>query len=152
MGMITHPPDAPSDPDPLLSLIRQRANRRLIVLALSDERDMWEARELATGRRALREGLADGWRDGFAAGYQQAEIDMAADWARLTEPVAHPGRAAQRRIQAALAGERRDAVEHERRFVARAWNTHRRDRTLVQRSATRLYPPPNNPHSGRSAS
>jgi hypothetical protein len=83
-------------------------------------------------------GLADGIREGWA----QSEADLAASWRAVTEPVAHPERGAARRIQAARAGERRDQAEHERAFVARAYNTAGRDRTDVQRATVRLYPPP----------
>lgn len=87
---------------------------------------------------AYEGGRADGWQEG----YRQAEAAEAAAWRALTEPIAHPERAASRRLNAALAGEHRDQAEHERSFVARAYNTPEPDRTQVQRATVRLYPPP----------
>jgi hypothetical protein len=108
------------------------------LLAESDRHDMWLRRLLDAERR----GYARGHEAGFAAGWAASEADLAASWHALTEPVAHPERVTGRRIQAALAGERRDAAEHERAFVARAYNTAPQDRTAVQRAAALVYPPP----------
>lgn len=90
---------------------------------------------------AYRGGRADGWRDGYC----QAEADMAALWRAVTEPIVHPERRAAQRLQAAVAGERRDQAEHERAFVARAYNTAARERTDTQRATVLLYPPPETP-------
>jgi hypothetical protein len=107
-------------------------------LAESDRTDMWERRILAAGRRGYDYGLADG----YAKGWSAAEADMAASWRAATEPIAHPGRGADRRIQAAIAGERRGQAEHERAFVARAYNTRADQRTDAQQAAVFVYPPP----------
>lgn len=89
------------------------------------------------------------WRDGFIAGtlhgrtlgYAEAEADMAASWREIAEPIAHPERYEAQRIRAAIAGERRDAAEHERAFAARARNTPEHSRTHPQRAAVYIYPP-----------
>jgi hypothetical protein len=94
----------------------------------------------AIGEAAYRGGVTDGWQQGWMA----AEADMAASWRAAVEPIAHPEREADRRLQAAIAGERRDQAEHERAFVARAYNTDERDRTDAQRAAVLVYPPPSN--------
>jgi hypothetical protein len=94
-------------------------------------------------RRQVAEAAYEGGRvDGFREGYAQSEADTAAAWHAMTEPIAHPERGAARRIQAAVAGERRGAAEHERAFVARAYNTADRDRTDAQRGTVHIYPPP----------
>jgi hypothetical protein len=107
-------------------------------LAESDRNDMWQRRLLAAGRR----GYACGRADGYAGGWAAAENDMAASWRAAVEPIAHPERGANRRLLAAIAGERRDQAEHERAFVARAYNTRADLRTDVQRAAVFCYPPP----------
>jgi hypothetical protein len=92
----------------------------------------------------------DAWRDGYrvgtehgrAAGRAEAEAGMAASWREITEPVAHPERYEAQRLRAAIAGERRDAGEHERAFVARAYNTSPAGRAGPQAAAVYIYPPP----------
>lgn len=96
----------------------------------------------AARRQVAEAAYAGGRADGFREGYAQSEADNAAAWHAVTEPIAHPERGAARRIQAAVAGERRGAGEHERAFVARAYNTADRDRTDAQRGTVHLYPPP----------
>ena len=108
------------------------------VIALSDERDLW--RKLAD--QAFRRGFSAGREQGFTEGYAQSEADYAADWRRLTGPLAHPERYAAQRLQNALAFSKREADEHERSFVARAYATHQRDRTPVQAACVLSYPPP----------
>jgi hypothetical protein len=110
------------------------------VLALSGERDLWLRRELAAERR----GYARGWDDGHRAGYEQAEADREDAWCHVMRRYA-PGyerERADRALRAAEAGCRRDAAEHERTFVARAYNTPAWQRTDVQRATVQAYPPP----------
>lgn len=58
------------------------------LLALSDERDQWQAlalaREAAAGERRYREGYAQGWADGYAERY--AELERG--WQSVARPVA----------------------------------------------------------------
>jgi hypothetical protein len=98
---------------------------------------MWLRRLLGAEQDGYNRGRADGYAEGWTA----AEDDMAASWRALAEPVAHPGRGADRRIQAAIAGEHRDQAEHERAFIARAYNTPAGQRTDIQRAAVLVYPP-----------
>jgi hypothetical protein len=117
------------------------------VLAESGRHDTWLRRLLAAERSGYDSGRADGRTEGWAA----AEADMAAAWHAVAYPVAQPEAHARevagRCLRAAEAGERRDAAEHERAFVARAYNTRADQRTDVQAAAVQLYPPP----SGRKA-
>jgi hypothetical protein len=112
------------------------------LIERSDERQLYLDRILAAGLRGYHRGHADG----YLAGYEAAEADMAAAWHDVAYPVAHPEayrrEAAARGLRAAEAGERRDAAEHERAFVARAWNTPAHLRTDVQKATVLSYPPP----------
>ena len=89
------------------------------------------------------------WHDGYQLGHDhgrtigrvEAEADMAASWRELAGPIAHPERFTAQRIRAAVAGGRRDAAEHERAFVARAYNTPDYLRTGPQRGTVLIYPP-----------
>jgi hypothetical protein len=105
---------------------------------------MWQRRLLAAGRH----GYVCGRTDGYAEGWVAAEDDMAASYRAAVEPIAHPERGAARRLQAAIAGERRDQAEHERSFVARAHSTRVGLRTDVQRAAVLCYPPPGRRKAG----
>lgn len=122
---------------PVQELARLRAENdqlRALVVASdpADTPDYW---------RSL---FADGHQADIEAAYRQGQADLAAeyaaDWASMTEAIVHPERGADRRVRAAEAGQRRDASDHERTFVARAHNTADRDRTDVQRATVRLYP------------
>jgi hypothetical protein len=99
--------------------------------------------ELARRLGAWREGYAAGRADGYAEGHADAEESMAASWRAgaypLAQPDAHRREVAARCLRAAEAGCRRDAAEHERTFVARAWNTRADQRTDVQAGTVRLY-------------
>jgi hypothetical protein len=83
---------------------------------------------------------------GWNAGYQEAQADMAAAWRAIANPVAHRDAhlrsLAYQGVRAALKGEREDATEHERAFVARAHNTQSAQRNDVEQATVRLYPPP----------
>ncbi len=115
---------------------REIATLRAIVAAPDPTSDLAYWRALfADGHRADCEAA---WRDGYA----QAGQDEAALWRQAVEPVAYPERGASRRMTTAISGERRDRAEHERAFVARAYNTPDRDRTDAQRATVRLYRPP----------
>jgi len=121
-------------------LIHALHGRRLppaVFLALSDERDTWTRRLDQAERRGWRRGKLAGFDDG----YQQCLKDQAEQWRRITEPIVHPERGANRRLQAALSGERRDQADHERSFVARAYNTPSNRRTDPERGTVRMYPP-----------
>lgn len=100
------------------------------------------ARMLWNWRLGYAAGRDDGWRDGYA----QAEADMAASWHRAMYPAARPEahrrESAARRLAAAEAGCRRDAADHERAFVARAYATPARMRSEPEQAAVQLYPPP----------
>lgn len=132
---------APRLASPVQELARLRAeNDRLRALIVASDPATEPGYWLALFR--------DGHRADIDAAYRQGRADLeaeyAADWRSIAEPVAHPKRyaqaSAQRRMRAAEAGQRRDAAEHERAFVARAHNTHDRNRTDVQRSTVHLYP------------
>lgn len=66
---------------------RDSALRAADVLALSDERDLWLRRVLVSWSAGLRLGR----REGFVAGYAQAERDMARGWREVAGPVARGG-------------------------------------------------------------
>jgi hypothetical protein len=112
------------------------------VLALSDERDRRLRRVLA----AERAGFDRGYAAGRKAGYEQCDADREAGWQTIARPLADPDarrrETAARCLSAAEAGTRRDAADHERAFVARAYATPGRLRTDAQRGTVRLYPPP----------
>ncbi len=113
---------------------QQLAQLRALIVAPDRTGDVEHWRSLfADSHRADLE-------NAYRAGYDQAEADMAASWARNAERVVHPERAAERRLRAAEAGCRRDAADHERAFIARAHNTADRDRTDAQRATVHLYP------------
>lgn len=115
---------------------------RRSLLDRSDERDGWIRRVLASWREGFRAGHAVGWQDGYDA----AEADMAASWHSAVYPAARPEahrrESAARRLAAAEAGCRRDAADHERAFVARAYATPARMRSEPEQAAVQLYPPP----------
>lgn len=99
------------------------ATCRRLFLALSDERDRGITRTLAGERRGYGRGYADGFAAGEMAG-RAAEIAEQADAWRVAagivlasaDPAGPDARASvNRRLAAALAGERRDAGEHWRR-------------------------------------
>jgi hypothetical protein len=106
------------------------------VLAHSGEADRWHAHAGAM----WRDGYRAGWEAGADHGRREAEQEQAAAWRSFARPIAHPEVGAAQRIQAAIAGERRDAADHERAFVARARNTPPHMRTDVQKAAVHLYP------------
>jgi hypothetical protein len=118
------------------------------LLELSSERDHWLRRVLNSWRQGFRAGRESGWQEGYAA----READEKEQWAiaaRLllaaVRPVLNPAADAAdaaRRVRAAEAACRRDAAEHEREYVARAYSTHPRDRTDAQRATVCSYPPP----------
>jgi hypothetical protein len=112
------------------------------LLALSDERDAAVRRQLLLEQRAFERGRLAGYSDGYTA----AERDMAAAWRAMTYPIvhreAHRRATAARCLSAAEAGSRRDAAEHERAFVARAYSTRPDQRTVVQCATVLAYPPP----------
>ena len=108
------------------------------ILSLSDERELWSK----YADQAFRWGFSFGHDAGFEAGYAQCEADEAAAWHAVIGPIAHPERYAAARIRNALAFTKREADEHERIFVARAYATDRRDRNDVQQACVLSYPPP----------
>ena len=101
------------------SLLRCAACRRLF-LALSDERDRGITRTLAGERRGYGRGYADGFAAGELAGRAAEIAEQSAAWQvaagtvlTLADPNGPEARASvNRRLAAALAGERRDAAEH----------------------------------------
>jgi hypothetical protein len=107
------------------------------TVAVSDLLDI----NLRLRQAAWRDGYAVGAEHGRATGRAEAEADMAASWREIAEPIAHPERFTAQRILAAIAGERRDAAEHERAFAARARNTPEHSRTIPQAAAVYIYPP-----------
>ncbi len=109
------------------------------LIALSDERDLWQ--QLAD--QQFRAGFSVGHDAGFNAGYAQCEADSAASWHSLAGPLAHPERFAAQRLRNAEAFSRREADDHERSFIARAWATPGHHRTPVQQATVHAYPPPN---------
>lgn len=62
--MTTIADDASAQPDKLLQLIRDKAAPRDIVLALSDERDLWHSRSLRAEALAFDAGYAAGLAEG----------------------------------------------------------------------------------------
>lgn len=108
------------------------------LLALSAERDAALRRQLEAERRAYERGRADEHEAAFAAGWAACEADLAAV---LRGAVRRPEEGWQQRVQAAEAGCRRDAAEHERAFVARAYATAPADRTPPQAATVQAYPP-----------
>jgi hypothetical protein len=108
------------------------------LLELSGERDMW--RQAAD--QAFRRGFSVGYDTGFNAGYARCEADYETSWRTFAGPIAHPERYAAERLRNALAFSRREAGEHERLFVARAYATGRHDRTDAQQACVMSYPPP----------
>jgi hypothetical protein len=126
---------------------------RALVLWLSDERDRLAAALAAAEKRAYARGRDDGARpaEAWHLGWEAAEEDMARSWRALARPIAHPAQVAEERIRAAIAGERSDALEFERAFVAKAYNTRARDRSDAQAAAVLAYPPPEPKRRGRRA-
>lgn len=112
------------------------------LLERSNEIDAYERRIIAAWRQGFAAGHSAGWRNG----YGQCDADSAQAWHEVAYPVAHPQRymreVAQRGLRAAEAGCRRDADEHERNFVARAYATPPHLRNEVQNATVQLYPPP----------
>jgi hypothetical protein len=118
-----------------------RDRMQAALLALSDERTAALRRLLAAEQLAAERGRAEG----FAAGYAAAERDREADWRAFARPIAHPDAyrrdLAARCLRLAEAGARRDAADHERAFVARAYATAPADRTDAQAAAVLVYAP-----------
>jgi hypothetical protein len=114
--------------------------QRDAILRIDDPLSVQARRQI--GEAAYQGGWADGWREGYA----QAEVDEAAEWHCIAHPIAQPEsyerESAARRLRAAEAGGRRDLAEHERVFVARAFNILDHQRTDVQRATVQVYPPP----------
>ena len=108
------------------------------VLSLSSDRDLWE--KLAD--QAFRAGFFSAWQAGFDKGYARRVTDEARAWHEIIHPMAHPDAFADARVRNAEAAARRDAAEHERSFVARAYATPRPYRTAIQQTTTVSYPPP----------
>lgn len=108
------------------------------VLSLSDERDLWQKHS----DQAFRLGYFLALHEGFAQGYAQCEADEARAWHEIIHPLAHPEAYADARVRNAEALSRREADEHERSFIARAYATPWTYRTQVQQAAVMAYPPP----------
>ena len=110
--------------------------------------EAWRALELAEAAAIERERQAHqrGRGTGYGEGWRASEASMAAAWHAMAHPVAYPvehaREAAARCLRAAEAGARQDAADHERAFVARAYNTRPDQRTDPQAAAVLLYPPP----------
>jgi hypothetical protein len=83
---------------------------------------------------------------GRAAGYAACDRERDASWRVLAAPAARPTEHARdvagQTLRAAEAGSRRDAAEHERAFVARAYATRPDRRMDAQRGTMLTYPPP----------
>jgi hypothetical protein len=119
---------------------------RDLILWHAEERAAWDAERQEIYRRGLRDGArhtAAYWR-----GWADCETAERRRWRAVAGPIAHPDRNWQRRLRDAEAGARADAVELERAFVAKAYNTQARNRTDPQAAAVVLYPPPE-PRRGR---
>ena len=130
------------------------------LLALSDERDHWLARVLASWREGFAAGRRAGWREGYAA----ATADQRDEWIttrrllhNATAPVLDPQgwsreqeREAARVVRAAEAATRRDAAERYDAFVARAYNTPAPQRSDAQLATVRTCPPPSRGHLRRA--
>src|SRR6266568_3237812 len=112
------------------------------LIALSDERDLWQQ----FADQQFRAGYFAGRDQGFTEGYAKCEADEAAGWRAISTPLAHPERFAVQRLHNAEAFSRREADDHERSFIARAWATPNHLRTPVQAACVHAYPPP----TGRS--
>lgn len=101
---------------------RDELRRRLAALLRAGDPLAVKWRRMVA-KSAYDHGYEFGQRDGWAAGYAQAVADLAAAWRTVTQPVAQGSPSATVRVNAAVAGERRDAAEHERQFYADAVDT-----------------------------
>jgi hypothetical protein len=125
------------------------------LVAYSDALAAAEARAHAAWAEGYQAAASASYQRGLADGYAACEADREAEWRAIARPVAHPEayrrEVAARALAAAESGCRRDAAQHEREFVARAYATDRRDRTEVQAACVFVYPPPPGAERARSA-
>lgn len=115
---------------------------RLRFLAVSDARD----RELQSWLWAWQNGWECGYGHGYRAGRGDEHAEAAARWqdAAATIKASIPDTpefkaSVERRLAAALAGERRDEAEHERQFVAQCFATPEPLLSEIQAAALRLW-------------
>lgn len=107
------------------------------VLSLSNERARWHEREKTAFRWGYQAGVRAAWHEAFEAGYAACERDDTAERRALAGDLVNPGAGAGRRLMAATAWARREAIAHWDSFAAKAWATPAHARTEVQRAVVR---------------
>jgi hypothetical protein len=102
------------------------------LLELSSERDQWLRRLLAAEREGYDRGRADGFDEGWIAAEDYDEREHQAVAARVLET---PEQSVARRLRAAEAGCRRDALDHWRKRWAELYRLSR-DERLIREALT----------------